>query len=34
MVEFYKKLVLAGKLSVDEIPEKYREKVRQQINAD
>lgn len=28
MAQFYFKLVKAGKLSIDEVPEKYREAVR------
>lgn len=32
MVEFYIKLIKAGKLTIDEVPEKYREEVRKQIN--
>lgn len=32
MVEFYCKLVKAGKLSIDEVPSKWREKVRERIN--
>lgn len=32
MVEFYFKLVKAGKLSIDEVPSKWREKVRERIN--
>lgn len=29
MVEFYLKLVRSGKLSIDSVPLKYREKVRE-----
>ena len=32
MVEFYYKLVKAGKLDIEEVPSKYREKVRERIN--
>lgn len=32
MVEFYFKLVKAGKLDIEEVPKKYREKVREMIN--
>lgn len=28
MVQFYYKLVKAGKVSIDDVPEKYREQVR------
>lgn len=28
MVQFYYKLVKAGKLTIDDVPEKYREQVR------
>ena len=28
MVQFYYKLVKAGKLTIDNVPEKYREQVR------
>lgn len=29
MVQFYYKLVKAGKISIDDVPEKYRDKVRE-----
>ena len=32
MVDFYFKLVKAGKMTIDEVPAKYREKVRERIN--
>lgn len=32
MVEFYFKLVKAGKLDIEQVPIKYREKVREMIN--
>lgn len=32
MVEFYFKLVKAEKITIDEVPVKYREKVRERIN--
>lgn len=32
MVEFYFKLVKAGKMTIDQVPTKYREKVRERIN--
>lgn len=31
MIQFYLKLVLAGKLDIEEVPEKYREHVRRLI---
>lgn len=31
MVEFYLKLVKANKLAIDEVPIKYREKVRERL---
>jgi len=31
MVEFYVKLVVAGKISIDDVPEKFREKVRESL---
>lgn len=31
MIEFYVKLVLAGKMTIDQVPEKYREAVRKRI---
>ena len=34
MVDFYFKLVKAGKMTIDEVPAKYREKVRERINED
>lgn len=34
MVEYYYKLVKAGKMTIDQVPAKYREKVRDRINAD
>lgn len=34
MVDFYFKLVKAGKMTIDDVPAKYREKVRERINAD
>ena len=34
MVQFYYKLVKAGKLTIDEVPEKYREQVRILIESD
>lgn len=34
MVKFYYKLVKAGKLSIDDVPEKYREQVRILIESD
>lgn len=32
MAQFYFKLVKAGKLSIDEVPEKYREAVRKLLD--
>lgn len=32
MVEFYLKLVKAGKLTIDKVPLKYREAVKERIN--
>lgn len=32
MVEFYYKLVKAGKLDIEGVPKKYREQVREMIN--
>lgn len=32
MVEFYFKLVKANKLDIEDVPKKYREKVREMIN--
>lgn len=32
MVDFYYGLVKSGKLTIEEVPEKYREKVRERIN--
>ena len=32
MIEFYCKLVRAGKMTIDQVPAKYREKVRERIN--
>lgn len=32
MVDFYFKLVKAGKLTIDEVPAKWREKVKERIN--
>ncbi len=34
MVQFYYKLVKAGKLTIDDVPEKYREQVRILIESD
>lgn len=34
MVQFYLKLVLAGKLNIEEVPEKYRELVRRLLESD
>ena len=34
MVHFYYKLVKAGKLTIDDVPEKYREQVRILIEND
>lgn len=34
MVEFYFKLVKAGKMDIEDVPAKYREKVKERINAD
>lgn len=34
MVQFYYKLVKAGKLLIDDVPEKYREQVRILIESD
>lgn len=34
MVQFYYKLVKAGKLTIDDVPEKYREQVRILIASD
>lgn len=34
MVDFYFKLVKAGKMDIEDVPIKYREKVRERINAD
>lgn len=31
MVEFYLKLVKSGKLDIEEVPSKYREKVREKL---
>lgn len=33
MVDFYFKLVKAGKLDIEDVPVKYREAVRERINA-
>ncbi len=33
MIDFYVKLVLAGKMTIDEVPMKYREAVRKRIEA-
>lgn len=32
MVETYAKLVLSGKLDIEKVPSKYRDKVREYIN--
>lgn len=32
MVDFYFKLVKSGKLDIEDVPEKWREKVRERIN--
>ena len=32
MVDFYFKLVKAGKMDIEDVPIKYREKVRERIN--
>lgn len=32
MVQFYYKLVKAGKITIDQVPEKYRELVRELLN--
>lgn len=32
MVEFYLKLVRSGKITIEEVPQKYREKVRVALN--
>lgn len=32
MVEYYYKLVKAGKMTIDQVPTKYRAKVRERIN--
>jgi len=32
MVQFYYKLVKAGKLTIEEVPEKYRELVKELLN--
>lgn len=32
MVDFYFKLVKAGKMDIEDVPSKYREKVRERIN--
>lgn len=32
MAQFYYKLVKAGKLTIDEVPEKYREAVRKLLD--
>ena len=32
MVDFYFKLVKAGKLDIEAVPEKWREKVRERMN--
>ena len=34
MVEFYFKLVKAGKLALEDVPTKYREKVKELINGE
>lgn len=34
MVQFYLKLVMAGKLDIEEVPEKFRELVRRLIEND
>lgn len=34
MVQFYYKLVKAGKLMIDDVPEKYREQVRIMLEND
>lgn len=34
MVDFYFKLVKAGKISIEDVPDKWMEKVRERINAD
>ncbi len=34
MVQFYYKLVKAGKLTIDDVPEKYREQVRIMLEND
>lgn len=31
MIEFYVRLVLKGKMTIDEVPEKWRESVRRRI---
>lgn len=33
MVDFYYKLIKAGKLDIEDVPEKWREKVLERINA-
>lgn len=33
MVETYAKLVMSGKLDIEKVPTKYREKVREYINS-
>lgn len=32
MVDYYFKLVKAGKLTIEQVPAKYREQVRERIN--
>lgn len=32
MVQFYYKLVISGKLDIDDVPVKYREKVRELLD--
>ncbi len=34
MVQFWYKLVKAGKKTIDEVPDKYREQVRQMLEED
>lgn len=34
MIQFYYKLVKAGKLTIDDVPEKYREQVRIMLEND